>query len=167
MPNKKAQIWGIDLIVGIFIFLMGLIILFFYAVNLKGNTGDIEDISLVGDTISENLLSEGTPIDWTEENVIFPGLLSQNKVNETKLQMFYNLNQDYPNFKGILKTKYDFYIYFSEQMDIEGEQVDGIGKPNVNRNNIIEQENPKNIFKTTRVTAYNNKPVTLNIYLWN
>ena len=167
MPNKKAQIWGIDLIVGIFIFLMGLIILFFYAVNLKGNTGDIEDISLVGDTISENLLSEGTPINWTEENVIFPGLISQNKVNETKLQMFYNLNQDYPKFKGILETKYDFYIYFSEPMSLEAGQVDGIGKPNVNRDNIIEHENPKNIFKVTRVIAYNNKPVTLNIYLWN
>jgi len=169
--NKKAQVWSIDLAVGLIIFLVGVLILFFYAMNLRGGSSEIlDDLFLTGNSLANNLLSEGSPTNWTETNVVFPGLLSENngnKINQTKLQYLYNLNQDYANLKKILKTKYDFYIYFSEQMIIEGGAIDGIGKPGVDRDNIVSIENPKNLVKIERVSVYNNNPIILNIYLWN
>ena len=166
---KNSQIWGMDMIIALVIFLFGIITFYLYTINFSNEAGENLDLLFYdGNVIANVLLSEGTPAGWNENNVTSFGLTDQNKINETKLQRFYNIvNSDYNESKKLMNTKFDFYVYFAGQMNINGSMIDGIGKKNVNRTNIIGLENPQNLVKIERFTIYSNKPVQLNIYVWN
>jgi len=169
IKSKKSQAWSIDLIVAITIFISGIIIFYIYILNFS-NEGEeaINDLFYDGNIITSILLSEGSPSDWNQLNVLSPGLTSNDKINETKLEKLYNFaNSDYKKLKSALNTKFDFYIYFTEKISINGTLVDGIGKTGVDRENIIQVEAPRNIVKITRITAYKNKPTEMNLYIWD
>ena len=169
MKSKKSQVWGLDLVIALTIFLVGIVIFFIYALNFTNEAEEnLDALFNDGNIIANILLSEGVPADWNSGNVVAPGLLYNNQVNETKLERFYNLvNSDYAETRKILNTKFDFYFYFTEKIDINGNEVDGIGKLGVNRDNLIEIEQPNNIVKITRITLYKNKPTQLNLYMWD
>jgi hypothetical protein len=163
---KKSQAWGIDLFIAVTIFALGALIFFLYTLNTSNPESKLDSLSYDGNIIANILLSEGSPSDWNESNLTSPGLLSNNKINQTKLERFYNLSSDYENTKKILNTKFDFYFYLSEPIEIQGSFIEGMGKPGVNSSNIIDIENPENIFKITRFTIYKNKPIQFNLYTW-
>jgi len=72
---KKSQVWTIDLISGITIFLAVIIIYFIMTNNVVGNTRvGLQDITYETSTVSETLLSIGDPPGWDSGNVIFIGL---------------------------------------------------------------------------------------------
>ena len=108
------------------------------------------------------MLSEGFPSDWNANNVVRIGILDEEKVNETKLDRFYSLSiSDYPRTKNLFNTKYEYYFNFSEIMTIPSinDDVQGIGLEPVSTNVI-------NLVKITRVRIYKNKPVSVNLYIW-
>ncbi len=157
---NTGQAWGFDIMIGVMLFLGGVLVLYFYAVNATPEGQEILDsMEYDGAFISDVMLSEGSPNDWTTANVISPGFLSGNFINETKLERFYELSiSDYPRLKGLLQTRYDFYFNFSEPMFIQGNYVGGIGNPSsASTNNLIQVE---------RVASYKNKPVTLTVQVW-
>jgi hypothetical protein len=125
-----------------------------------------------GKIISKMILSEGYPPDWNSTNVLKIGILSSNKIDETKLWMFYNLTKDnagYKNSKHIFNTKYDYYFFLVpsiKPISPLDPELDGIGKPGLDRNTIIPIENPKNLIKVTRFTIYKDQPVTAYVYIW-
>lgn len=163
--GKKSQAWGLDLVIASSIFLMTFVIFFIYSTNHPGEAKEIvEDLSYEGKILSNSLLSEGYPIDWDENNVINIGFLTDGKINQTKLKMFYELaRDDYEKTRVILKTRYDYYFFLSQPMNIEGVgEVDGIGKPGTDRNNI----DSRNIIKISRFVIYEDKPVSAYIYIW-
>ena len=159
--QKRAQAWGFDLIIATMIFLAGIIIFYIYSLNYPSEGRDtLDSLFYEGGVIAESLLSEGFPDDWTEDNVIKIGLLNNGKVNETKLERLYNLTNTtsgYSQSLSVFNTKYNYYFNFSESMVINSAKVDYIGK----KDPIVE-----NLIKITRFTAYKNKPVSLNIYIW-
>lgn len=76
--NKKAQVWSFDLIIAGVIFLIGIIILFLYAINYTSQTkNELDELFYEGNLASELILSEE---DF--------GILSDGKVNSTKLAAF-------------------------------------------------------------------------------
>lgn len=166
---KKSQVWGLDLIIASIIFMAGIIVFYLYAINFSIEAEEsLDALFNDGNFISNVMLSEGVPAGWSEGNVSSPGLVSQNKINQTKLERFYSLvSSDYQKSKIMLNTKFDFYIYFTGQMSINSSIIDGIGKSGVNRTNILEAESLQNIVKIERFTIYNNKPTQLNVYVWN
>src|SRR3989338_6629598 len=127
--TKRGQAWGLDLIVATIIFTMGIIIFFIYSLNLSDDTEEIlNNLNYAGNSIADNLLSEGSPLDWNSTNVKKIGLTSGNKINETKLERFYDLNiTDYQKTKSLFNTKYDYYVFFPEPMIINSTSVEGIG----------------------------------------
>ena len=160
MIKKRAQAWGFELFIAIALFLAALITLYFYSLNLQSSKEKVhESLSYDGNVIADSLLSEGYPKDWNANNVVIPGLLSNNKINETKLEYFNDLaTSDYNRTKAILKTKYNFYLNLTDKMIIDGNEVSGIGLP---------PSNTKNLIKLTRFTIYKEKPTTLIIEVWN
>ena len=156
IKKRRAQAWGLDLMIASVIFIGGLVTFFIFSLN---NPTEAEEslISLQreGEVVAQTLLSNGYPNPWDETNVVTPGILKDNKIDETKLGNFRQLaTNDYQKTKALFSITSEFYITFS---DIE---VAGIGKSHA------PPENPANLIKTSRVTIYKEKPVTLYIEIW-
>lgn len=157
--NKRAQAWGFDLMIAMAIFVAGIIFFYFYAVNMPNETENINNrLAYAGDLIANNLLSEGSPSNWDESNVITIGITSKDKINQTKLERFYNLaTTNYQKSKLLFNTQYEYYITFSKNITINGNEVEGIGSLPIN---------PKNLIRVNRISIYKDKPSTLNINIW-
>lgn len=160
MKTKKAQAWGFDLMIAAIIFVAGIILFYIFVINNSHETEEtLNSLQYDGNNIGDNLLSEGYPENWDAQSVIRIGLLSQDKINETKLERFYNLVQsDYNRTKFLLNTKNNYYIQFSQNITINDSSIEFIG---------MKPDNPDNVIKVTRLVVYRNNPVIFNINVWN
>ncbi len=166
--NTKAQVWSLDVIIGVTLFLSAIILFYVYAINFSDEAQEkAQDLENDGKFVSSNLLSEGSPSDWNLTHVDVPGIANKNRINQTKLDLLYLLNsQDYNTTKRLLNTRFDFYLFFTQPLTANGTQIDGIGKPGLNRTTVITLEDPKNIIKTLRYVIYQNEPTVMNLYVW-
>ena len=160
-PAKKAQIWGLDVMVAIVIFLIGIITIYLYALNFMNESQNtLDSLFYEGNLASSLILSDGVPENWTSENVDIPGILTKNKINQTKLNSFYSLAEnpiDYEKLKKMLSIKEEFYFNFSG-MEIYGSPRSYVGKL---------ASNPENLVRTERFSIYKEKPIKIEIYSWN
>jgi len=143
--NSKAQIWSLDLIIACVIFLMGIIIIYIYAINYTSQANDIlGSMFYEGNLASEIILSPE-----------FPGILSDNKINQAKLDEF--AAEDYSAKKGQLNLIYDFYFTVNN-LEINSTPANYAGK--INSTEITDR------IKITRLTIYKNKPTKFELYVW-
>lgn len=166
MNKKRAQAWGYDLIAGLTIFVMGIFVFFLFSLNYNsGSTSAIEELEYEGEIVGDSLLSEGYPniwnyVDFTNGDVEQIGILTDGKVNQTKLDLFYNVSRDnYQTTRGILNIRGEYWVSFSDILVIEGETVPGIGNE--------PDGTERNIIKKSRVVSYNGKVTVLDIFVWN
>ncbi|MDO8508750.1 MAG: hypothetical protein Q7S27_03645 [Nanoarchaeota archaeon] len=159
LSKKRGQAWGFDLMIASLIFTAGIIVFYIYSINTTEEADStINKLTYDGSILSNILLLEGSPKNWTTANVVSPGLLTNNKINQTKIDNFYNLTRDnYSAVKALLNTQYDFYIYFSKNITANGQVIPGMGKI---------PSSPKNLIKIERVAIYNDQPLTMNIEIW-
>jgi len=145
--NKKAQIWGLDLIIASVIFLTGIIILFYYAINiLPQSKNQLDEFFYDGNLASELILSEDQY-----------GILSDSKVNQTKLGIFFNLSNSEK--KKLLGVANNFYFKMEDMVVVNSTgSYDYVG--------IMNTTNTDNLVKVTRITIYNNKPTKFELYIW-
>ncbi|MCK5449916.1 hypothetical protein KAI32_03550 [Candidatus Pacearchaeota archaeon] len=164
--EKRAQIWGLDILAGMVLFLIGLMIFFTYSLNQPGEAQDnFEFLFYDGKIIADNLMSPGYPLDWNSSNVITLGISSDDKINETKLERLYEMiyvENNYTLTKNILNTQYEYYFFLDQNMTINSIEVEGIGKPGTTKDNVVA----KNLIKVTRFTIYQNKMTPFYIYIW-
>ncbi|MFH0808400.1 MAG: hypothetical protein V1888_02180 [archaeon] len=164
--RTKAQIWSLDIMAGMVLFLVGIIIFFTYSVNQSSQAEDnLGRLYYDGNIIADNLLSEGYPADWNTENIVTLGLTTSKKINQTKLENLYEIiytQNNYTKTKNILNTEYEYYILLGENITINSNQIKGIGKPGTSPQNI----SAKNLIKITRYTIYQNKTTPLYLYIW-
>ena len=93
--NRRGQVWSFDLIVASVIFLIGIIVLFLYAINYSSQTkNQLDELFYDGNLASELILSEE---DF--------GILSDDKIDPSKLAAF-----DCRTKKSEMALKYDFYF---------------------------------------------------------
>ena len=168
MKSKKSQLGHGDFIVGFVIFTIGLLLFFKYsAYILPTQDTSNEDILTEGRLISESLLSQGFPSDWTTGNVVSIGLTDgTSKVDQTKLTEFINL--DYQETRNLFKTRYDYYLYFTDNNDnlIKiNETIDGLGYPGIDSSNINTIDTDR-LTKITRLVRYDSEIVKMVLLLW-
>lgn len=165
--NSKAQVWGLDVMMGAALFLVTIMIFFTYTINYTEESSDeFKLLTYDGESIAESLLSEGHPKKWSSFNVEIIGLTTNNKINQTKLDELYTMiytNGNYSLAKRKLNTIYDFYFFLEENMTANSISIEGMGKPGISKNSI----DAKNLVKITRLTIYENKTTPLYIYIWN
>jgi len=168
MISKKAQAWGFDLMIASIIFISGIILFYIYSINYpKESNEKLDKLFNEGEFMAEVLLSEGLPINWNQDTVVRIGLTTNKKINETKLGEFYEManypvNPDgYSKSKSLFNSNYNFFMNFSEPIIIDERTIEegGIGKN-------FENQEITNLIKVTRVTTYQNKLVSLNLYIW-
>jgi len=152
--KKGGQAWGFDLVVGTVIFVIGILSFYFYTTNLSGGEGDvIQQIQQNGELIADSLMSEGSPLDWNPDNVVRIGLLSEDRINETKLDNFRSLAEsDYNRAKSLFRVNSEYFVYLGS------DSANGIGRDSTDAVNLI---------KITRVVVHNQSITTLNVYSWN
>ncbi len=159
ITSKRAQAWGIDLMIASIIFITGIISFYLYSLNAVDQTEDkLNSLSYDGNIIGDMILSEGLPKNWNEQNVVTIGILTENKINQTKLEKFYNMiTNNYQKTKVLFNTKYDYYMLISENFTINGQIKPGLGK---------QPQNQRNLAKITRFVIYKDKLQNLDIYIW-
>jgi hypothetical protein len=159
--KKRAQAWGFDIIVAVGIFIFGMITFFLYTINYPNGEQEKRDTLLYeGNIIADNLLSTGNPENWTDETVSKIGIANENNtIDQIKLNQLYSLAlTEYKRTKSIFGINNNYFINFSESIEIEGSPVEGIG--------LIPQE-AKNSLKVSRISIYQNKPVTIEVQVWD
>ncbi len=160
MNQRKAQAWGFDVIVATGIFIFGMVVFYIYTINYpNGEQEKFDDLLYEGNIIADNLFSEGYPENWTILSVSKIGLTSKNKINQDKLEEFYDLvSLDYSRTKSLFGVKYNYFVNFSQPIVVRSSNVEGIG---------FAPDNPNNNIKISRIIVYNNKPATMEIQVWD
>jgi|WetSurMetagenome_2_1015567.scaffolds.fasta_scaffold249067_1 hypothetical protein len=144
--NKKAQGWSLDLVVGITIFLAGIIILYVYVVNYSSQSQKtLDELNYEGNLAAQLILS---PDDF--------GILTNDRVNQTKLDQYYF---NYSMKKSSLGIDHDFYFVMNN-LEANGTVVNYIGKTNTTTT-------ISNLIKVTRITIYKQKPTKFELYVWS
>lgn len=135
--NKLGQAWSFDLVIASFIFLVGIIVFYTYALNYSsGSQKKLDQFLYEGRIASELVLSEE---DF--------GILTDGRVNQTKLGNFTSYYGDRKNTFGII---HDFYFNMSGL---------SFGKVNTRETS--------NFIQISRITIYNNKPTKLELFIYD
>jgi len=152
---KRGQAWGFDVIIGFVIFTAVIVIFYLYVLNAPGQSQEeVESLQYEGGLVTNSLLSEGFPKNWTTTDVQIIGILeSDKKINETKLANFETLTTtQYQQTKTLFNIKNEYYVEFSEP------SISAIGLAPINQENLVRIE---------RLTIYQNKPITMTVQIWN
>jgi hypothetical protein len=167
--NKKAQSWYLDLFFGILLFSIALVFLFQASYNLKSNHDQISEVMKVqSDLIMKMILSDGIPENWTNDaNSLQPGILSNGRINETKLMNF-NDESFYNSSLLKFRTRFHYHFHFTNGTDIiKINNIKYFGKQGINETNLYLTQDPLNILKINRFTIYNSSIIKMVMYIWD
>jgi hypothetical protein len=168
--NKQAQVWTFDFILGLLIFVFGILMAIYILVS---QTNDVRYKTLYEDInhLSLNLVSPGYPSNWNETNVIIPGLIELNKINTVDINKLYEFDKlNYAQTKTLnhISNEYVFYFKNSTQtinisLCVRGyaATLDQNCEPNtssIKYNNLVRVE---------RIVVLNKTVVSMIIYGWN
>lgn len=156
---RKAQAWGFDVIIAIGIFIFGLVVFFLYTINYpNGEYEKLDELLYEGNIVADSLLSTGIPENWTTASVSKIGILTNNKIDHDKVEEFYEVSStQYLRARSLFGIKYNYFVNFSQSIEISGNAIEGIG---------LFSQNPQNSIKVSRIAIYQNKPVTVEVQVW-
>jgi hypothetical protein len=162
----KGQVWSLDIMAGLMLFLVGIMIFFVYSLNQPSQAQEtLALLNYDGKIIADNLLSSGYPDNWNSQTAITIGITTEEKINQTKLETLYQMvyiQNNYTKTKNLFNTIYDYYFFLDQNITISSGPIEGIGKPGITKNNI----NATDLIKITRYTIYQNKTTPLYLYIW-
>ncbi|MBW2981020.1 hypothetical protein KY360_06410 [Candidatus Woesearchaeota archaeon] len=162
--TKKSQVWSLDLMIAVLIFLVALLAFYKYSSNIiDSEQQDVDNILLDAKLISTYLVSAGFPEDWTTANVTLIGLTDgDTRLSKEKVEQFSDIaSSDYTNSRRLLSTMYDYHLFFEDRNGtaLKVGDVVSIGKN-------YSAENPKNLIKVERFAFYNSSIIKLVVYVW-
>jgi len=171
----KAQVFYSDFVVGTLIVVTAILIYYNYIGYITAqNSGSLNDLITDINTISSNMITAGSPENWTSSNVQRVGLTNnKQRLSYNNIAEFENIA--YNESRKILSTRFDYVLYF-ERWDgtiIPIENKCAIGNPIVVTDNTttcqrpnITLANPKRSVKDIRLAIYDNEILQMIIYLW-
>lgn len=179
MKNMKAQFWSFDVVFAVIIFSFAITILAFTWFNISNqlalgysNGGTLMQLQL--QTMSQNLLSPGTPSNWqgvvnvtnsTTWSGIALGLAAGPGSSTLSSQKIYTLismsNYNYPATKQAMGIGFDYYI------TIKSMPKAGAGSGiNISIGNNPFNNGALTIYVANRNAVLNGVPVTVQTLLW-
>ena len=165
LTARKAQTWYMDLFLGMVIFIIAFSVLLKSSLNTSAEKQDLSDtIKIEGSLLSKMLLSEGYPKNWTNETVVQVGLLTNKRINETKLANFTNI--EYGRSRTLNRLRFDYHFHFTNGTDIIpiiGQE--NFGHPGVNATNVTALD-PEYLLRINRLVIHNSSIVKMVLYLW-
>jgi hypothetical protein len=178
IKNKKAQVWLSDYTISMLLFALAALIAIKIIINSFSATTDFQELKSESAKLSEILLSEGFPANWdngTSIDIIRPGLLTNKRLNETKVALAMNSSYiDYTSLKFMLQTKHDFAVAFEEQngsLIKFNDSLCVIGSASVSPSPVCPPVNLNfhyhNLVKLDRLVIYNSSIKRMVVYVWN
>ena len=163
--KTKSQIWSLDVIIAIIIFLGAL--MFFYTqglISLDAVENDISGLLLDGKIISSYLVSTGYPENWIEEDVTLIGLTNGSlELDTRKVEVFSTIaDDDYQLSRKLLSTSHDYFLFFQDKNNqtlqiVPG--VDWIGKD-------YAEADPADLIRVVRLVNYDSDIIKMVLYVW-
>ncbi len=130
---KTAQAWYMDFAIALLLFIFTLVVYFSYTTNFqKQEKGELDVMLTDAKSISSSLTLSGYPKDWSNETVIRIGIADEQKLNETKMRYFSELN--YTLSKRRFGTVYDYFVFLEGANNslINFGTKCGVGSPLIN-----------------------------------
>jgi len=173
--SNKGQVWLSDFTISLLLFIVAALIAVKIIMNSFSVNSDFAKLKTDASKISEILLSEGYPSNWTNDTVIRPGLLTSDRLDLSKIRNA--MNQSYINYSSLmpkLQTSYDFLVIFQEQSSEIINFGDGsnplyaIGNPlvYVNSTEVLFTSDYDDLVRLTRLVVYDSRIVKMTVYLW-
>ena len=158
LKSSKAQVWYTDFVVSVLIFVIALVIYFEYVNNLsKEEESNLEEMVMQAKAVSNNLMSEGYPFNWTADDVDIIGIVDSKRINQTKIEQFYSMNHSSAKIKfGEIQN---YYFYLENR---NGQKINVSGKNFAGR----EPINPTKLVKINRIIVYNSSTVKAVVQVW-
>lgn len=152
--KKKSQVWYIDFMVGILIFIMIIVIYYQYYGNLIDESdAEWQEMIIDSKSISSFLVSAGYPEDWTNDTVEILGLTDGNyRINSAKILQ--SMNMTYKQSRELLKTRFDFYFFLQSG---NGTVFNAVG---------LNPTDTTFLVQTTRFVIYNSSIHRMVLYIW-
>jgi hypothetical protein len=167
--NKKGQVWTTDFIIGMLLFIMMLFVSVRIIFNMYPST---DGTTVYRDAVhlSDNLLAQGYPINWTEDldSVVIPGIAENNRIDNFKLSRFKDL--DYYRAKTLMHVTSDYAFFISNKTGIinTGQCIYGYNlSVDANCTPILTTVQYDTLARIDRVVIYNSSVVIMTIYAWN
>jgi len=147
LNNRRGQIWSFDLIFALIIFIVGLVVIYFYAINYNSTTSS----SLAGlyydADLATNIILGSDAFSLVDGN---------GKLNQTRLDEFAALTD------GEIRTYYsvsnNFYLY------IPGLVISGVSQEKIG---IINTSQTDNQILISRIVLYNDRPTKMEVIAWD
>ena len=177
--NKKAQSFFWDFIIGLFIFTLIILLFLRYNTSFESKEDSTENLLREAKTLSESLMTQGYPYNWTTGDVEQVGIISSDENNKgridaNKLAAFANMSyEDYDNVRFLLGISHDFIVFFEDKnkdiipISLGDGTIAATGKPNINSTNIKQEENIKTLVKVERHVIYNSQITSMTVYVWS
>jgi len=131
--SRKAQLWSLDFVVSLMIFLSAVVAVLFSWNYISANAAEtqaLKELQLKVMTLSDSLIrTQGLPVNWGNATVEVFGLAeTENVLNATKLAILVNMSTyEYDRARAILDLgAYDFYL---EAKDLNGTVFGNTSKP--------------------------------------
>jgi hypothetical protein len=175
--NRKSQVWLSDYIISLLLFTIAVLISVKIIINSFSTNVAFNEIKNDASKMSEMLLSEGYPVNWTNDTVIRPGLLTAKRLDSEKVIKLMNASYiSYDPLRVKLQTKYDFLVVF-EHPDgnmIEFGSLCAIGKPvsmHMNGSDCVSPDFSNlrydNMAQLSRFIIYNSEIIRMVVYAWD
>jgi hypothetical protein len=159
--------WGMDFIIGLFLFILVLLITVKLTLDIypsQSHTDTYRDAV----HLSDDLLTQGYPLNWTSTDVLVPGIAFNNRINTSKLSEFSQL--DYYRAKTLMHVSSNFIFFISNSTSIINTTRCIYGYP-VNMTSgctpVLTGLGYNDLSKVERIVLFNSKVVTLTVYAWN
>lgn len=91
--NKRSQVWYIEIVIALFI-VIGIIAIFLYQIDIDSTQKEtVRVLHADAIRISEQLISQGVPVDWPDSPVRIIGLAEQpGRLSQTKVMHMYQMS---------------------------------------------------------------------------
>ncbi len=172
--KKKSQIWYIDFIIGVTIFIVILIVAFkFLSLKYLEPEKEMSQIIREGEKISNYLMTPGIPFNWSQEQVVVIGIVSENnEINLTKLDQLKNMSKDdYTKVRFLFGIKSDFLLFFEDKDEniINLTDQEYIGKPGLTLQDVLDTK-PEDMFTIIRYVIYRHDDIAeivgMKVVIW-
>ena len=164
--RNKGQVSTLDFVVGFSIILVTLVLGLRYVTEAAA-PGEFDDIQQQAVAMSQSLMSEGVPADWTVDDVSAVGLMSDNKLNKSKVDLMASMS--YGGMRQVLDSDFQLYVYFTNRTHTINVSGCGFGNDDILTGGCtvdLSMVDYSHIVRIDRFVAYNDSILTMVVLVW-
>ena len=165
--STKGQVWTLDFIIGIVLFVLVGIVFYVYTINILPQQRTFGQLEQDAASIASGLVSAGFPLNWTPSTVQSVGMSDGNGRLDTQ-KLVYLTSISYKDTRNYLGTSRHFVLFFEDKdgapLTING--TTQYGKAGVTKSNVLSAESPDHLATVYRLLFYNGQIIRVGVYVW-